>query len=297
MNESTKTAVKNAVKEATFGVEIEYNESEHPSFNSGEWSWLESNGHENIVIRERCTKPTTLFKHLRRQCMITELLGHQYDTGNDDPRAGSLHTHVQISSVDNNDVELEQLNPLLAFADHMKRTSEDVFRDAYDYRARLDVQEHDDQYEEHDEVLPEDTKRYWICHNTGVDTIENRLVESAASYVNTLLMPLVIYDIGYSVSQDVVRELNGERPSVVAKGVRDSFDYTGFMCDAITVYSELNGELLSDTGPKTDTYEALPVRILSAALGGATSIEIHKQVVLPVFEDSRVFRNMIGRAA
>jgi len=313
--------VQQDVLKATFGVEIEHDKNKLGD-KLTEFSWVESNGRENTVIREDITKPTTLFKYLRRLCVLGEALGFEYDAGLEDSRAGSFHTHVDIpgTSVEAHDedsedeydddnvgvTELANANCLLAFATHMKRSEADVFRQAYEYRARLDVKGCDDSYDSSGaarETLPMNTKRYWICKNTGSTndgTLENRLVENPAAYVNALLMPVIVSacvrgDDIHSAPVIDLEELNGRRPSDVEESIRDSMDFDGFMKDVLSVYGGLYGRLLTDQGPITNTYEKLPMAILYAALDGATQIEIHKEVVLPIFQNSRVFRGMLNK--
>jgi len=126
-------------------------------------------------------------------------------------------------------------------------------------------------------------------------------MENPAGYVNALLMPIVLsaIDSGWnilSISPTVDwGSLNGASPETMQDVVRSNMDFDGFMAHVLAVYGGLYGKLLQDTGPITNTYERLPMAILYAAMDGATQIEMHKEVVLPVFQNSCVFRSMLNK--
>jgi len=304
MNELVKK-VREDVKCATFGCEVEFSKEENHNFSHHTFSWLDWQCDENHTIAEVVTEPTTLFKYLRRLAALGELLDFDYVVGEDDAYAGSQHSHVAIpgTSLATDRNRLEAMNMLLCFADQMKRTDKDRFRTAVEYRARLDTVDADDDWGTNAEKsLPRNTKRYWVCAKDH-GGVEVRLNENPAAYVLALLEPvclsLAIRAPGtFSIDQDEVAEMRDESPSSITHAARRAAgNYKGFCQFALSVYAGMYGDLLTDTGPLTNRYEKLPVQILQAAIDGKSHIEIHKDIVLPVMSESRVFRSMMRKAS
>jgi len=311
-NSDLLSTALNNVRNGKFGLELEYNNARYPDIAGRSPNWLLAHGWENSIIRELGTSAAGIIQHIRRMAVLGTVLEDEHCEGHDDPRAGSVHMHYSLPDNESHRgwQHIDAL-PLLCFATHMRRDpDDDYFRDAVGYRCRLNVE-----YRK----LPCDTKRYWVCNNTGpgsAGTLENRLNETTKSYVPLLFMPLL------SVFKRIVEE-SATNQTLVVDGFTDhvghhdesvsSFSveaaarkaigrlgdklggYEGMLDIAIDVYAEARGSLYGHNGPKSQAIQDLPVAILEAARDGADQFDIHDAIVVPAFAQSALFGGMVER--
>ncbi len=297
----------------TFGAEVEYNCDQNPRLwyamnetdygDGGRANFLLHNGAENYKIKEIGVKPSHLLRFIRRMAIITELydMPWQHEEGSSDARAGSCHFHFK-NGLTRSSRPMSHFVPLLAFARHFARTKKGSWRCATSYRAKVNTMPSQDPWESLQiDELPYNTKTYWCCYNSGPETIEVRLNENHAPYVPAVIAPVIDFLTGlgiiFGTAAKLPRYLQNScgkpylAPRLEATVREDLGNEFDTIKDALFEAYREPIEFL----PGSPLQNALPLKIVEAALDGATPQEIHDLVVMPILCKSRWFNQTMER--